>query len=119
MTRTFSDAPNRLARLPRDRRGFPVPWFVSWKDGEPRFPVVDAEKLSIAWNDELCWVCGDKLGAHRGWVVGPMSAVEGATPEPPSHYECAAFSVSNCPHLATPGARYSENYTAASGYVAQ
>jgi hypothetical protein len=119
MTPRFPDAPSRLAHLPRDRRGFPVPWFVSWGAGEPRFPVVDAAKLSLAWNEERCWVCGDRLGAHRGWVVGPMSVIEGATPEPPSHYECAAFSVSACPHLSTADARFSGRYADDADCVAQ
>jgi hypothetical protein len=106
----FPDAPPRIAGLPKDRRGFPVPWFVSWRDETPQFPVVDAAKLSAAWIEERCWVCGDKLGSHRAWVVGPMSVIEGATPEPPSHHDCAAFSVTSCPHLATPQARRSEKY---------
>jgi len=108
VTARFPGAPDRIGRLPTDHRGFPVPWFVSWRDGTPHFPVIDAAKLSLAWVNELCWVCGGKLGAHRGWVVGPMSLIEGATPEPPSHYECAAFSVSACPHLTSAMARYSD-----------
>jgi hypothetical protein len=112
-------APSRIARLPRDRRGFPVPWFVAWRDGEPHFPVVDAAKLAAAWNHELCWVCGDRLGALRGWVVGPMSVIEGATPEPPSHHDCALFSVSHCPHLSNGAARYAARAPAAPGFAAQ
>ncbi|THD62965.1 hypothetical protein [Phenylobacterium sp.] len=119
MTTRFSDLPKRVQRLPTDRRGFPVPWFVAWRDGEPQFPVVDAAKLGVAWAGELCWVCGDKLGALRGWVVGPMSALEGATPEPPSHYDCARFSVRCCPHLSTPTAKPSARYGEAEGYAAQ
>src|SRR3569623_1956600 len=95
----FPDAPARIARLPAAPRGFPVPWFVSWRDGVPQFPVIDAAKLGAAWRDERCWVCGERLGAWRGWVVGPMSVIEGATPEPPSHCDCAAFAVKSCPRL--------------------
>jgi hypothetical protein len=111
--------PKRVERLPRDRRGLPVPWFVAWRDGQPHFPVVDAAKLGVAWNEDLCWVCGDKLGSVRGWVVGPMSTLEGATPEPPSHYDCALFSVCNCPHLSTSTAAYSTDYETAPGYAPQ
>jgi hypothetical protein len=39
-----------------------------------------------------------------------MSVIEGATPELPNHHECAVFSVTSCPHLATPLARHSEKY---------
>lgn len=115
----FPDAPARVARLPADPRGFPVPWFVAWRDGVPHFPAVDAEKLGVAWRDERCWVCGDKLGAWRGWVVGPMSVIEGATPEPPSHCDCAAFAVIACPHLTSAHARPSPVHGAAQGYAAQ
>jgi hypothetical protein len=119
VTTRFPDLPKRVERLPTDRRGFPVPWFVAWRDGQPHFPAVDAAKLGVAWRDDLCWVCGDKLGSHRGWVVGPMSAIEGATPEPPSHYDCARFSVCNCPHLSTATASFSAAYRDAEGYAPQ
>jgi hypothetical protein len=119
VTPRFPNLPRRVERLPTDRRGFPIPWFVAWRDGQPHFPVVDAAKLGVAWNEDLCWVCGDKLGANRGWVVGPMSALEGATPEPPSHYDCARFSVCHCPHLATSTASFSAKYAEAEGYAAQ
>lgn len=119
MTTRFPDLPKRVERLPTDRRGFPIPWFVAWRDGQPHFPVVDAAKLGVAWRDDLCWVCGDKLGSNRGWVVGPMSAIEGATPEPPSHYDCARFSVCNCPHLSTSTASHSAAYQDADGYASQ
>jgi hypothetical protein len=115
----FPDAPARIARLPADVRGFPVPWFVSWRDGAPQFPVIDAEKLGVAWRDERCWVCGERLGAWRGWVVGPMSVIEGATPEPPSHCDCAAFAVASCPHLSSAAAKPSTQHGPAAGYVAQ
>jgi hypothetical protein len=117
--RRFPDAPARIAALPCDPRGFPVPWFVAWRDGVPHFPVIDAEKLTAAWTEERCWVCGDRLGAYRSWIVGPMSAIEGATPEPPSHAECATFSVTSCPHLASADARFSERHGEAEGYAAQ
>ena len=112
-------APERVARLPTDRRGFPVPWFVSWRDGEPDFPVVDGAKLGMAWEGEKCWVCGDRLGAWRSWVVGPMSVIEGASPEPPAHHECAVFSLCACPHLSSPTAAHSERYRHLPGHLAQ
>jgi hypothetical protein len=115
----FPNAPSRIVRLPTDGRGFPVPWFVAWRDVTPQFPVVDAAKLSAAWTEERCWVCGDKLGAWRAWVVGPMSVIEGATPEPPSHHDCAAFSVAACPHLANAQAKYSKAHDGHPDYERQ
>ncbi len=48
-----------------------------------------------------------------------MSIIEGATPEPPCHYECALFSVRNCPHLSTSASVFSAKYDDAAGYAPQ
>lgn len=101
----FTDLLERIANLPRDGRGFPVPWFVAWFDGRPDFRVVHTPRYGQAWNGELCWVCGQKLGAFRAWVMGPVSLLEGATPEPPCHLECGQFAARSCPHLANPQMR--------------
>jgi hypothetical protein len=114
----FPDAPERVARLPADRRGYPVPWFVAWRDGEPDFRTVSAVRLSQAWADERCWICGERLGSFRAWVIGTMCAVERACPEPPSHLECAEFGVRACPYLANPRMRRVEPEAQAPGQVA-
>jgi hypothetical protein len=98
----FPDAPDRVARLPVDRRGFPIPWFVAWFDGEPDFRVTDGQKLGQAWASDLCWICGGGLGAYRAWVIGPICVVEGACPEPPAHLDCGQFAARCCPFLANP-----------------
>jgi hypothetical protein len=104
----FSGAPDRIARLPSDRRGYPVPWFVAWRDGEPDFRVVSAPRLAEAWEGERCWICGGKLGAYRAWVIGPMCVLERACPEPPSHLECGEFAARHCPFLSNPKMRRRE-----------
>lgn len=98
----FPDLPSRMAKLPVDSRGFPVPWFVAWVDGVPRFPVADGRKFNLAWTDQRCWVCGGELGRVRAFVIGPMCAVNRTSSEPPSHMECARFSARNCPFLTKP-----------------
>lgn len=111
--------PDRIARLPRDRRGFPVPWFVTWyKDGEPcptgegepDFRVADQDKMARAVNlrkfgHRLCWVCGGAMGKHLAFVIGPMCAINRTISEPPSHFECAEFSAKACPFLSKPRMR--------------
>ena len=110
--------PARIARLPVDARGFPVPWFVEWlhPDGKPfasisdpvrpgdypDFRVVDARKMRLAVRNRLCWVCGGPLGRHLAFVIGPMCAVNKTSGEPPSHRECALFSATACPFLSKP-----------------
>jgi hypothetical protein len=88
--------------LKLDNRGFPVPWFVAWKDGEPMFPVVEERKLIQAYRLQLCWVCGKPLGKWKASVIGPMCAVNRTISEPQSHVDCAQFSAKHCPFLSQP-----------------
>jgi hypothetical protein len=97
--------PDRVRSLPVDRRGFPVPWFVAWFDGEPDFRCVAAGKVETAVRQSLCWVCGRPLGKYRTFVTGPLCAVNGVSAEPPSHRDCGEFSAKNCPFLTRPRMR--------------
>lgn len=94
--------PERIARLPVSSRGYPVPWFVAWIDGVPEFRAADQMKFKSAIRDNLCWVCGDRLGTYKTFVVGPMCGLNRTTTEPPSHTECAIWSARNCPFLKNP-----------------
>lgn len=102
--KTTESLPSRMKDLPLDRRGYVVPWFVDWIDGEPEFRAMDREKFVMAIRHKLCWVCGGKLGVHFSFVAGPMCGINRTSSEPPSHHECAAWSVRNCPFLANPRA---------------
>jgi hypothetical protein len=95
------EVPERMRWLPI-RRGYPVPWFVPMVNGDYHFPAADALKMKVAIKEKRCWVCGDKLGAYRAFVLGPMCAINRTTSEPPSHRECAEFSAKACPFLARP-----------------
>lgn len=105
----------RLKKLPIDERGYPVPAFVQWfvqgnegplpSDpgiGTPDFRLVDPLHLKACVFMDLCWVCGEKLGVHRAYVVGPMCTVNRNSAEPPSHVDCAEWSVKGCPFLTKP-----------------
>lgn len=95
--------PASVRRLPRDRRGYPVPWFIEWIDGVPDFRIMDARKLNrIIRGERSCWICGGKLSSRSSYVIGPMCAVNRTTAEPPSHPECALYAVKVCPFLTTP-----------------
>lgn len=108
MTVSPSHMPKRVARLPRDRRGFPVPWFVHWIDGEPDFRIIGPGKLTDACRASRCWVCGDSLGVHRVYVIGPMCVINRVTSEPASHRDCAEFAAKACPFLTKPRMRRNE-----------
>jgi len=94
--------PPRIARLPVDSRGYPVPKFASWHDGVPDFRLADTAWVRRAFAENRCWVCGDTLGQYKAFVIGPMCMVNRTTAEPPCHLECAEYSVRACPFLAFP-----------------
>lgn len=98
----FAPLPERLARLPIDARGYPVPWFVAWIDGVPDFRILDTPKWGQAVNEKRCWVCGESMGAWLAFLLGPMCTITRTISEPPSHRECAEWSAVHCPFLATP-----------------
>jgi hypothetical protein len=91
--------PGRMLGLPVDKRGYPVPWFVDWLDGEPEFRAMDPEKWAKAIKRKLCWVCGQQLGTRFSFVLGPMCGINRTTAEPPCHLDCARWSARNCPFL--------------------
>jgi hypothetical protein len=94
----------RIARLPKDKTGRPVPWFVHWENGTPDFRVIGRGKIREAVTGNLCWVCGIPFARQedRVFLVGPMCAVNRVSSEPPSHQDCAVFSAQHCPFLSVP-----------------
>jgi hypothetical protein len=108
MMREFSNMPGRIAKLPRDGRGFPIPWFVATVDGERDFRIADSDKWERAAKHNLCWICGEKMGRYKSFVIGPMCAVNRISSEPPSHHDCATFAAINCPFLSIPKAKRNE-----------
>lgn len=92
----------RIAKLPVDERGYPVPFFVAWINGKPEFRIADSDKMKAAFIRKLCWVCGEPLRGEKTFAIGPMCVVNRVSSEPPSHYECAEWSVKACPFLNRP-----------------
>ncbi len=95
--------PARIARLPRDHRGFPVPFFVQKQPLD--FRVVEPRAFAACVKGRRCWVCGEPLGRFFAFVAGPMCAVNRTSSEPPSHRECAEWSARACPFLTRPAMR--------------
>lgn len=97
--------PERIAKLPKDKRGYPVPWNVLCaEDGTPFFTVNDDRKHWKALRMALCPICGESLGRWKWWVGGPRSAFDpnGWYMDLPGHMECMQFSLATCPYLALP-----------------
>lgn len=100
--------PVRMAGLPRDHRGFIVPKFVAFIDGKPDFRVADTRHLVECVKKNLCYLCGQPMGTFKCYTIGPMCAVNRTISEPPSHRECATYSVQVCPFLSQPRMRRNE-----------
>jgi hypothetical protein len=94
--------PAHMRGLRLDERGYPVPWFVGWIDGKPDFRCMDGAKLRAAVKQRLCWVCGQPLGRWLAFPIGPMCSITRTISEPPSHRDCAEWSIRNCPFLSKP-----------------
>lgn len=108
--------PKRIDRLPKDRRGYPVPWFLEWMfagvpckptqaGAVPDFRVIKRGARELAWRKSLCWICGEPMGVHKVYVIGPMGVVNRVTMEPASHRECAEYAARACPFLVKPRMR--------------
>jgi hypothetical protein len=97
--------PKRMLGRPLDRKGYPVPFFVAYVNGEPDHRIADPEKYDRAVKYSACWICGEKLGSLRTFVIGPMCAVNRTTADPPSHYDCAEWAVRACPFMLNPNAK--------------
>lgn len=105
MPKPMPDIPARMARLPRDPRGYPIPAAV-WRDakGRPHFTINDESVRQSLIGDDRCPICADRLFRGRWFVGGPGSAFHkrGVYIDPPMHYECARFALLVCPYLAAP-----------------
>jgi hypothetical protein len=101
----FPDAPPQIQALKIDARGYPVPFFVEWIDGEPEFRATSNQKVHRAHQERLCWVCGRRRAGLAAFVVGPMCGVNRVSSEPPSHPGCARFAATACPFLTRPLAK--------------
>jgi hypothetical protein len=97
--------PDRIARLEKDVRGYPIPWNVlRGDDGFPHFTVTDDRKAWRAIRESLCPICGERLGRWRWLVGGPRSAFDpnGYYIDLPVHRDCGEFALATCPYLAAP-----------------
>jgi hypothetical protein len=77
--------PDRIKRLPTDHRGFPVPKFVAWVDGQADHRVVRQSYMGEAIKHKLCWVCGEPLGRNVVSIIGCMCAVNRVMARPQAH----------------------------------
>ena len=94
--------PPKIAALPIDGRGYPVPSFIGETDGRPDHRFSDPKKIVAAERNKLCYICGRPRGRYLAFPVGPLALFARATGEPPAHLECCEFAVKACPFLTRP-----------------
>jgi hypothetical protein len=102
---TLPPLPPRIAKLPVDERGYPIPHFVAFIDGKPDHRVADPAKLVRAHRLSVCHLCGQAMGAFKAFVVGPMCGINRISSDPPSHRDCAEWAAIACPFLSRPNAK--------------
>lgn len=98
------DLPPRIAQLPKDHRGYPVPHIVMRdENGKPLFAMNDLYVVQEAVKDNLCHICGQELDPNPWFTGGPGSALlngnHAAYFDGPMHYECMEFALRVCPYL--------------------
>jgi hypothetical protein len=95
--------PGRIRALPRNKVGYPIPFFAAEIDGVRDFRVGDPDAYRRCVIDRLCWVCGQRRPREENaFVVGPMCAVNRISQDPPCHRECAQYAAQVCPFMARP-----------------
>lgn len=97
--------PERIAALPLDPRGFPVPYIVLRDEhGAPHLGANDLLLVDQVIRERRCHVCGEPLEARVWFVGGPASALlngaHSVYADGPLHHECLRYSMQVCPYLA-------------------
>lgn len=97
--------PAYMRDLALSDKGYPVPYFVRIREGQPDFQLADPDKWMRCVEQGRCWICGKPLGAFKVFAIGPMAGINRISAEPPSHLDCAEYAVAACPFLLHPKAK--------------
>lgn len=97
--------PERMRKLPVNKKGYPVPWFVARVGDDWDFRVIDPRRFEAALKFHRCWLCGQAMGRFSAFVIGPMCLINRTSAEPPSHLQCAEFAVRACPFILLPNSK--------------
>ncbi len=103
--------PPAIAALPKDARGYPIPYFASYDGSRPRFDILDPARVVDCVERRLCGICGRKLAALCWYIGGPKTLAARLSADPPMHFDCAQFAITACPHLTFENARYRDDKT--------
>lgn len=99
------EVPKRMRKLPKDKRGYPVPVIVLRdKNKQPHFTINDHHKSNKVASKRLCSICGDPLKKDIWFIGGNICFTHpnGAFLDPPVHHECGEYALRVCPYLGAP-----------------
>ncbi len=99
--------PKAVYDLPRDKRGYPIPFFQFVPPDYPEtgrvdFRVTDQDRRMECLQGKLCGICGQTLGKIMYFIGGPASVQSRFFTDPPMHQQCARFAIAVCPFLNNP-----------------
>jgi hypothetical protein len=92
--------PARLAKRPRDQRGYPIPYIVLVDGQGVHFEVTDPRPWLKCVRFYRCGLCGELLGPSWCFIGGPRSLANRLFTDPAMHEECARYALAVCPYLA-------------------
>jgi hypothetical protein len=98
--------PERIAKLPKDDRGYPVTYIAAFINGKPDLGIQDYAKVLSCVREWRCHVCGEKLGKLGYFIAYEPIAKRPRFLDPAIHKECALYSLKVCPYLANPSAKH-------------
>lgn len=100
MAKHIPPIPKELSHLKIDERGYPIPFFVTNRNGKPDFVLLNTERQMQCVEKKLCPICGLKLYKDYSYVItGPLGLKNCMVTDPPMHRVCAEFSLRACPHM--------------------
>lgn len=102
--------PDRIAKLPRDTRGYPIPYFVPIVDGVPDFKYLDERKQKLCIRYRRCAICGEQIDGEVAFIGGPKTVENRVCSDPGMHEDCARYAIAVCPFMARPTAKRSGRY---------
>lgn len=99
------ELPKALRSLPKDQRGYPIPFIVLRdRHGNPHFTINDDRKVRSCITLKKCSICGRRIDGGFWFIGGPKSFFHpnGAFIDPPLHEECGRYALQVCPFLGAP-----------------
>ena len=97
--------PMLMVDLPRDRRGYLIPFWqyvppTFEQDGKVDFRIKHPLRVTEALRKRLCGICGKPLLKTVYFLGGPDEVNTNTFTDPGMHIQCARYSLAACPFLA-------------------